>query len=268
VSDNSSEDTVSNLLVRNFENLEIRRRGNIPSFLHSQLCLQEASAPLVCLFHDDDILFPNFTDAILALSKRAPEAIAYATNAEVGRTNSRDVRKEFFLKDKAPIIQLKSKSELLKRYFGRFNQGIAPFSSYCYRADKIRENGIVVPNNMGKFADVIFLLDLLDFGEIAWTTEVGIQYNLHGSNDSLTDSVCDRKRLLRHLESLSGQIEDRDLDNYRFAFLKGIKTIALSRGRSPNQLKIINGALCAARLKRFFRFSDYQDYLRRLINQL
>jgi glycosyltransferase involved in cell wall biosynthesis len=257
VSDNSSDDTVSNLLNESFESLNIRHRGNIPSFLHAQLCIEEASAPLVCLFHDDDILFPNFTETIISLSRKFPEAIAYATNARIGRIHADNLSEELFLKDKTEFVRLESKSELLKRYFGRFNLGIAPLPSYCYSVSKLRGHNITQPLNKGKFADVIFLLSLLDFGKIIWSTTLCMQYNIHGSNDSLSESIRDRKRLLRHLESLSDQIEKSDLDNYRYAFLKILKSSVLTAGRSLNRLKIINKALLALRLRRYFRLTDY-----------
>jgi hypothetical protein len=67
-----------------------------------------------------------------------------------------------------------------------------------YRRSAI--NGLCLdPRQGGKYSDVSFLLKVLQRGAILWLDATLMRYRIHGFNDSATEAIGQRLRLLRYV---------------------------------------------------------------------
>ena len=253
VSDNSSTDTVEEMVRTHFSSVVYRRRpATLPALAHFNTCISEASADYFCLFHDDDTMREDFVRNIAEAIALHPTVVAFGTNACV-RNIAANSKSLSFL-SLGQFEQISSPEDLFRRYFGRYHTGIAPFPGYVYQTAKIE--GKRIPEDGGKYADVSWLLTVAASGRIVWIAKPLLDYYLHGGNDGLQESWRDRLRLLGFLQKNETLCGSAGLADYRYFIHKQL-VASLSAVRYAQRLKIIKRDMNRHRLRRLFRGKDY-----------
>ncbi len=197
VSDNSESDVVSLMLKEQFPQIRcIRRRPTLNQFEHFRAIIDEASADLLVMFHDDDILSSEYVSVLRKHLDRDPSLVAVCCDAFILRGNK--VTKERFLPPGRRDRQIKDPEDLLREYFSLSSKGPAPFPGYMYRRRAIKGLSLD-PQEGGKYSDVSFILKILERGSILWVAKPLMRYRIHGQNDSSTENVGHRLQLLRYI---------------------------------------------------------------------
>lgn len=224
--------------------VEYRKRSSyLTAFEHFNLCISEVTTDFYALFHDDDLMLPNYVGEFWFAKELFPDAIAYAGNALIER-NGRVCEKSILASD--AYQELTVFSDLAIKYFSRHQLGIAPFPSYVYR--KIDLGHLEFNLGSGKYGDVQWLLQLIQHGKVIWSSKPVMIYRLHENNDSKTESIRDRFRFLGYLKGVKKDVLGMTLVNYRRFLYKKI----LARGcglskKSRNRL-----------IKKYLIYSEYK----------
>lgn len=216
VSDNSSNDEVEHMVKNEFPEIQyIRRQPMLPSAYHFKRVIDEAQGDYFCLFHDDDLMHPNFVCTMKQAIQDFPSAVAIACNANIELFGNLKPRPSFRTFRSYDVIH--SPRELAKRYFSRSQSGIAPFPSYIYNRHKVSSRMLAVEG--GKYSDVTWLLNIAKTGKIVWIGQPLMTYRMHASNDGNIESLRDRLRFLSYLKQNKAQIGMGVLQDYRCSFI-------------------------------------------------
>jgi glycosyltransferase involved in cell wall biosynthesis len=264
ISDNSSNDKLCSLVHAEFPGLDYRRRPSTLSAIdHFNTSITEADTDYFCLFHDDDLMKPDYVDEMLKVIELHPYAVAYSCNAEIFDDEVALNGDSFESKDKYVIIE--NPRFLAGRYFSRFPNGIAPFPAYIYRSDLVKKIPIN-PQAGGKYSDVAWLLEISKYGSIIWNSEKLIRYRVHAASDGSFESTRDRLRLLGYLKMNSSFVGQAIIDDYRFFLYKKLRNTWLIDCKFPAKYaKIFNRYLLKYRFKRFLKFETYVDLYYKLV---
>ncbi len=246
VSDNSSDTRVAEMVAREFPGTRLVQRGCLPALAHFNACIAEASADYFCLFHDDDLMGPDFVTEMRRASGRYPDAVAFGANAWVVNLESGARKPSFRAFGQYQVIA--SARDLFRRYFGRHQTGIAPFPGYVYRTTAAA--GERIPEAGGKYADVTWLLRLATHGRMVWCNTPLMDYHIHGGNDGLQESRRDRLRFLGFIKHCPACASAAGLSDYRYFLYK--KLVGGGHG-SPARV---------ARMRRFLRWQQVRRRLR------
>ena len=218
ISDNSENNEVMDLIhnryIDNNKIKYIKRQPTLPDGLfHTELVISELNSNYAVIFHDDDILHPEY------LKKISPYIInntvsAVCVNAIIFKKTIFDgVKKTHRFNS---IKRFNNKKSFLKQYF-LGNGGTAPFPGYMYKTEYLKKISIKSLNT-GKHSDVQFLASLLDYGSILWLPEVLMFYRIHKSGSSSNESVSARLKLLRYMFSEGIDRESQSVFLYRYLF--------------------------------------------------
>lgn len=262
VSDNSSNDEVEHMVLQAFPQVEYRRRKPmVPAMEHFNLCIDEASqSDYFCLFHDDDIMGPDYVQRIRAAARTHPQAIAIGCNAWTESQGALQAR-PFFQATRAYEVVADAR-DLAYRYFARGQSGIAPFPGYVYKRALV--GGTRLQPDGGKYADATWLLNLADRGEIVWVREPLMTYRLHGGNDGMMESRRDRLRVLAYLKKNRQGWGKGLLEDYRCSFI--YKTLLRSGQKStPARDRLAQAFLRRYRWARYLRLDTYRSLYRRAL---
>lgn len=218
VSDNSETDLVERICLERFPDVQyIRRSSPRTSEAHFKAILEEAIATFLVLFHDDDIMHPDYVSTMLPYMQSNPEISALGCNAEfINKVG--DFTANYCLKDlNAPIFFLRSNQFLVHYLVGNVKStGIAPFPSYMYRR-KYLSNCFLNYAHGGKYSDLTFLLKILKKAPIVWIPDSLIYYRSHGGNDSAVESIPSRLSLIRYLIKNEG-VDRKSFEMISFKF--------------------------------------------------
>jgi glycosyltransferase involved in cell wall biosynthesis len=216
VSDHSSNDEVEKMVGKNFPDVTYIRRSSLLKHLeHFNLCIDEVEGGYYCLFHDDDVMAPNFVEAMLKFIHDHPNAAAYASNAYIEIGGIIEKRPAFLSHKKYEVFDLPKR--LAARYFSRNQSGIAPNPSYIYNSRLAGEQRFIVDG--GKYADVSLLLDIAQQGPIIWLNKPLMTYRMHGNNLGSVESLPDRLRFLAYLKKYKTILGEEVLHDYRSSFI-------------------------------------------------
>lgn len=191
VSDNSCNDHTEELLKE--KNLigcfEYRKRDKeYPAVEHFNLCLSEIDTEYFVLFHDDDIILPEYIGTMYKLIKNSVY-VAVGCNAFYLYGDVWSRRK--MRKSKRDLV-LKNGKEIATEYC---NENIVPFPSYMY--SKTRLVNCLFSNEFGKYSDVLWLLKILKKGPIRWSACPLMYYRLHDTQDSSRIDYANQIKLMR-----------------------------------------------------------------------
>lgn len=241
VSDNSETDAVSKLLATKYPQLDcVRRNPTLPALAHFEAVIEECSSEYVVIFHDDDLLLPNYLPRLLSALKADPSLSAVACNAYVMKEQEKT--NQAFMAKFSEAVCIQSASELLDYYFSIGRARAAPFPSYMYRASSLK--GCALRREQGgKYSDVSFLLEVLWKGNILWLPEPLMFYRIHGANDSATEKVGQRMSLLRYVyrhQYLSRK--SRVVQDYRFKYWLSWFRSSIA-GKSPWRFRVVRSFL-------------------------
>ncbi len=247
VSDNSSNMELAELIDVDHPNIEYRKRNSALTALeHFNLCISEVKSEYFALFHDDDLMLPNYVSSFWAAQNQFPNAIAYGGNAFIER-NDHVIGVSFKATTDYEVINCPD--ELAAKYFSRHQLGISPFSSYVYRRSDAC--GLMFDVHSGKYSDVQTLLQLSNYGPFVWIKEPVMIYRFHGSNDSNKESFGDRLKFLVFLKSRKLAFSPITLLNYRRFLYKKYLSKALNV-TSQKRLKRIRNFLLYSQLSPSF----------------
>jgi glycosyltransferase involved in cell wall biosynthesis len=256
ISDNSNNDEMHKLVQLEFPKLEYRRRvPSLSAFEHFNKSIAEADTEFLCLFHDDDLMETGFVDAMLQTIALYPHAVAYSCN---GVTIDEDIARDGdFFEAADEYVKVDGPRELVGRYFSRHPSGFAPFPAYIYRSSLVKK----IPMNPeagGKYSDVAWLLDISKHGLIVWSARRLFRYRMHTANDSNTEVLRDRLKLLGYFKNNEPSFGKNIIDDYRFGIYKQLRVDLLHAQKSAlHHLKFIENFLLSYRLKRIFRRDTY-----------
>ncbi len=260
VSDNSSDDRMAEMMRANFPAVQLTRRPCLPALEHFNACIAEARAEYFCLFHDDDVMGPDFVGEMRIAADRFPDAVAFGANAwEVDL--AKGLRKRCF-QAIGRHVAIDSARTLFRRYFGRHQTGIAPFPGYVYRTAVAGLQRI--PTGGGKYADVSWLLRLASLGSIVWWTKPLMEYNLHGENDGLQESRRDRLRFLGFIKRCRQCAGRAELGDYRYFIYKKIVAADGENPRKQARIRHLRRFLMHQRMRRLLRLTDYAAMLHKI----
>jgi len=200
VSDNSESNGVFRMISQNYSNREfkyIRRRPTLSSEQHFQLVVSELNSQYAVLFHDDDILYPDYMKNMLSSIQHNRTTVAVGCNATIFEKDLLNPKKKMhsLLLPK----KIDNERDFLMQYLPG-GSGIAPYPGYMYRTKYLKR---AFSNNTvkGKHSDVAILSSLLNYGVILWLAEPLMYYRVHRSNDSAIENIPDRLSLLRYMKS-------------------------------------------------------------------
>jgi hypothetical protein len=205
VSDNSESDSIQKICHEQFPSIRyIRRSQPRTGPRHFKAILDEATSEYLVLFHDDDIMLPNYISTLLPYIEANPLISAVGCNAEIIDKTGKATGKFFIRNLKQPLF-ISNADQLITSYIR--STGIAPFPGYMYRRKYIRSSFINYKHG-GKYADVSFLLKILQRAAMVWHSEPLMHYRNHGDNDSATESIPDRLSLIRYLMTHEGMVRN------------------------------------------------------------
>ena len=217
ISDNSECEDVSEMLCREFPHIRvIRRKPTLSGFDHFNKVIEDSNAPLIVLFHDDDILERNYLSKMVSIMKDYPEISAAGCNANIIRVER--LTSESFMGDFSGVKLLNCPNDLVDPYFSLSLSAPAPLPGYMYRTKYIKNLRFDISKG-GKHADASFLASILKNRGIIWTSEKLIRYRSHSNNWSVNESIADRISLLRFFYSIVGMHpKSKAAIDYKFAY--------------------------------------------------
>jgi len=256
VSDNSTNDELFRLVQTEFPSVEYRRRvPSLPSSDHFSTCVSEAETEFFCLFHDDDLMEPEYVDAMLNTMELHPQAVAYGCNAVT--LDGEIVRRGSFFEPDDKYVIIEGPRALAGRYFSRYPNGFAPFPAYIYRSSVVKRIPIN-PETGGKYSDVAWLLEISKNGPIVWNSRNLIRYRIHAENDSNLESLRDRLKLLGFLKLNEAFVGQAVISDCRFGIYKNLrKSSLMPHNAGLRHRRFIERYLRTYRLKRLCRPETY-----------
>jgi glycosyltransferase involved in cell wall biosynthesis len=244
VSNNSERDDVAHMLAEEFPQVRcIRRTPPLGAFDHFRTIIDEASAELVVMFHDDDVLLDGYVETLRGALQADSALAAACCNAAILRDSQ--ITDELFA-PAAGDVRLCVAEDLLHHYFSLSIKGPAPFPGYMYRRSAIQ--GLFLdPRHGGKYSDVSFLLKVLRRGPILWLEKPLMRYRFHGHNDSATEAVGQRLRLLRYVYTTTSVTRRSPLiKQYRYRYwMSWWRGASASSARQPWRRRVVRRFLVA-----------------------
>ncbi|MCR5883072.1 glycosyltransferase family 2 protein [Rhizobacter sp. J219] len=261
ISDNSTDGKTKAMVEAEFPHVDYRFRDpHLKALDHFNLCLAEATADHVCLFHDDDLLAPRYVERVLAAVARHPGVAAIGVNAWIAE-EGRPERLSFSTRGAEHPVR--DAAQLASHYFARYQIGIAPFPGYVYARASV--DGLRFDPAEGKYSDVMWLLRVVERGGMVWVVEPLMTYRLHAANDSRQESIGDRLRLMAYFKRHEPIVGGNLLEDFRFFVYK--KALELDRARlrtlPPTRRETMMGYLKRYRCRRMGRFDQHLALLRR-----
>ena len=209
VSDNSESDNISKLIARCYTAKElkyIRRDPPISAIEHFKIVVSELNSKYSVLFHDDDVLCPDYMRTMSLLIQEDAIA-AVGCNSIILKNNILSSKK---MHNFSPLKKFDNEKEFLEQYLPG-KGGSAPFPGYMY-VTKYLQQSFSNLSVKGKHIDVEILTSLLNYGEIVWCEESLMYYRVHDSNDSVVENIPDRLQLINYMK-------DKGVDKHSTEFL-------------------------------------------------
>ena len=226
----------------------VRNTSNIGYNGSFAKALSAASAPFAMLFHDDDILHPDYImDANIALQKY-PEAEMVMCDGrgipsrEMSGCNwAKPRRNAFYCKDRAASVAF------------QYVVGKMMFPSVVYKTENLRGAKLDIFNSIGKIYDKILVCEALKNGpSIVFKDKCYLRYRLHEGQDTADLSTAvSPKNVSNYLEYFRVQMSGSLWARFMFA----VKTFKIMR----NLHWITN--MRNAPFRDFFRAVDAQKRL-------
>jgi glycosyltransferase involved in cell wall biosynthesis len=263
VSDNSSNDDVQRMIQKEFHDVHyVRRLPILPALEHFNRCINEVREGYFCLFHDDDIMGPDFVAELRGCINSHPGMVAYSCNARIESFGNLQPKPSFLSFGKTQTIS--APRDLAARYFSRAQSGIAPFPAYIYNKAQIGE--LRFEPEGGKYADVTWLLSLSMKGPILWFNKPLMTYRIHASNDGATESRRDRLRFLAFIKKNRALLGNAILQDYRCSFIYKIAMKSPDPSH-PIRQRIADAYVKHYRWARYMRLDTFQALARRMLTK-
>jgi GT2 family glycosyltransferase len=239
VSDNSEKNEVEVMISRNYSDNNIKYIRRFPSVSivkHCQLVVSECKEKYVVLFHDDDIMHPDYVETMLPFMQQE-DVSAVGCNEFIF---SNDFTKSTLGKPhkfNSPKI-FNNEKDFLEQYIpGVF--GIAAFPGHMYNTEclkKIELNNVRRKGEDG-YSDTLLLNSLLEYGRIIWIPNFLIYYRVGNSKESDNLYMAEHISVLNRMSHV-GLDKDGIAVSMRFAYLlrwfllQDIKKVLLWKNRT------------------------------------
>lgn len=225
ISDNSSNRELHDLVKINFPLLKYNSLfPGISAIEHFRKVISTVATPYFVMFHDDDIMEPEYVRTILKQFSLTPYAAAVATNGIMINSDGEQIKMgvtgnlNIFVNSKKTIFFHEKTNFVLQYLAGDFG-GAANFSSYAYNTELIK--GIYPDLSKCRFFfDTIFLSQIIERGPIFWINESLVKVRSHDSTISSSCGVRDYKSFISFISKQFGnRIKSIYIDEYHFANL-------------------------------------------------
>jgi hypothetical protein len=265
VSDNSDTNALHDLLGDDRDLVYIKRAQVLSGIDHGNLVLSEIAKNTQCeyftLFHDDDLMLPNYVAQFCKARTLFPDACVFGTNAYIEHQGIRD---GLSFQSARPYLGPITPNQLLRRYFSHHQLGIAPLPSYIYQRQALQDLRFDISG--GKYSDVQWLSRWAAKGPMIWITQPMMVYRLHDGNDSNVESRRDRLRFLAFLKGSRNLFSPEILSDYRHFLYKKLLT-NLSTIKYRRTFQTLSQFITAHRYQRLCRLSFYQALINKLITR-
>lgn len=217
VSDNSTNDSVAEMVKSEFPGVTvIKRRPNLSALDHFNRLIEEAHAPYMVLFHDDDILETHYISRMIQHFSQHAGVAAIGSNACLILDERRTP--ELLMGNFTGTRVITRPIDLVEPYMGLGLVDPAPFPGYMYRTEKIKGLSLDA-NHGGKHSDVSFLCQIVTRAPLLWIDEHLFNYRVHSGNDSRSESIGDRLSWVRFILKTTGMHRrSRAVLDYKFIY--------------------------------------------------
>ena len=221
ISDNSTNRDMLGIVKADFPSLEyLSWFPGISQVEHFKELISLVTTPYFVLFHDDDLMEPEYVKYILEQFQSTPLAAAVATNGvTINSKGQRIIKNEVGFKSHKIIETFYDKNRFVLQYLVGDFGGIASFCSYAYNTNLIRG---IYPNFLKcrYYFDTIFLSEILERGPIVWINKSLVRVRTHEANLSFYTGVLDYKSFISFLSIENGyRIKQRYVDEYHLTRL-------------------------------------------------
>ena len=225
ISDNSSDKKLNDIVSSDFPSLEYKSLfPGIPAIEHFQKVISSVVTPYFVMFHDDDVMEPEYVRSILKQFSATPHAAAVGTNGIMINSVGKRImlgaagNPHVFTSSNGNKIFCEKNKFLLQYLAGDFG-GAANFSSYAYNTKIIK--GIYPDITKCRYYfDTIFLSQILERGPIIWVNEPLVRLRNHDSAISSSSGVLDYKSFISLIpKEFGNEIGQIYIDEYHFANL-------------------------------------------------
>lgn len=150
---------------------------NIGGTLNIQRAFRAAKTEYLYVMHDDDRLLPEFIERQIEFLDQNPDCVAISCNASFITPEGEQTQQKWFSPTEPDAIY-KTKADLAALYATKF----LGFPSFVYRAPLAQD--ITFRQELGKVSDVGLIIDLAEFGSIAFQNKTLLEYRAHENQDS------------------------------------------------------------------------------------
>ena len=224
ISDNSDNENVSKMIKENYahKNIKyIRRISPLSGIDHLNLVVSELNSEFSVIFHDDDILHPDYINIMSSFFNQS-DAVLLGCNSINFKDNildPKDVQDSKLRVNNLPsITKFYNEKDFLERYLPG-NDGNAPFPSYMYRTKFLKQAMLKIPVT-GKHADVLILSSHTNYGTIVWLAKPLIYYRIHDSNDTVIEQITSSISLFNYMKKKGIKKNSIKLQLFKVMFMK------------------------------------------------
>lgn len=197
--DNCSTDNTQEL-VRSFQDKRlhyIHHERNLGGLGNINYAYTHAKSKYYVVFHDDDVMKPNFIEKELQIMELHPEYAMVSCKADIIDENGDRVRN---YKKKEVNIDTYKGNEFFCAYL--YQQKFITFPSIMYRRTFCQKAGILLKEGAGPSADVLVSMDIERYGGIiAVINEALMDYRNHAKQDSQLHRIEMMEKLFSYLKN-------------------------------------------------------------------
>lgn len=212
VSDNSTNNDVEEMMQKHFPNVRyVKRWPQTTEHLHR--VINEATADFIVIFHDDDVLLPQYSQKMMQAFRKYPAAAAIGSNAIV--IDGKGVETRLFNTHKTDRV-IECKKWFMSQYIERCveENGSVPYPSYCYRRTSLDLKHFNIRDG-GQYSDGPFVAKKLEYGPIVWLAEPLMKYRWHGENGSASIEINQARQQWRYMTSVGIDRNDIEFKKWR-----------------------------------------------------
>jgi glycosyltransferase involved in cell wall biosynthesis len=217
VSDNSDKNDVEAMIGRDYSKHNVNYIRRVPSvslMRHFQLIISECEEKYAVLFHDDDVMHPDYLDIMIPFISQEKVA-AVGCNSTI--FNDDISKAEGELHHFKSVKTFTNENEFLLSYMP-WSHGIAPMPGYIFKTNYLKKVKLKRISREDNFSDTLMLSAFLEYGPIVWVPDFLMYYRVHDSNEHMKLYTVDNIAVLNRMY-LNGLSKKTDLMPMRFSYL-------------------------------------------------
>lgn len=220
VSDNSTSHELSLIMKEEFSTVEyISWFPGVSASEHFENARKLVLSPYFVLFHDDDLLERDYVENILRQFQIFPKAAAIGTNGYFINQSGSLAKSSFIYESNNEIDYITGRAKLLTRYLTAGAGGVAPFSSYAYNTELVRDFPLNFDRGQNYF-DTIYLSDIASVSLIVWINKPLVKVRIDHDRLSIRSGVKDYKAFIALVQqNYTTGVKQYHIDEYRLVHL-------------------------------------------------